>query len=72
MTLDPNRTIMRVVIYTISLMLISQGKKSRGKEDPIMKKYVAPEMKALAFVAEESVAAPLDGSKLFNDGELEW
>jgi len=36
-----------------------------------MKKYVAPEMKALAFVAEESVAAPLDGSKLFNDGELE-
>ena len=43
-----------------------------GKEDPTMKKYVAPEMKALAFVAEESVAAPLDGSKLFNDGELEW
>ena len=37
-----------------------------------MKKYITPEMKALAFVAEEAVAAPLDGSKLYNDGELEW
>ena len=37
-----------------------------------MNKYVAPEMKALAFAAEEAVAAPLTGSKLFNDGELEW
>ncbi len=35
-------------------------------------KYIAPEMKVLAFAAEEAVAAPLDGSKLFNDGELEW
>ena len=37
-----------------------------------MKKYVAPEMKALAFVAEEAVSAPLDGSNTYNDGELEW
>ena len=37
-----------------------------------MKKYIAPEMKAIAYVAEETVAAPLDGSKTFNDGELEW
>jgi len=37
-----------------------------------MKKYVAPEMKALAFVADEAISAPLEGSKLFNDGELEW
>ena len=37
-----------------------------------MKKYVTPEMKALAVVAEEAVAADLDGSKLYNDGELEW
>lgn len=37
-----------------------------------MKVYTAPEIKTLAFVAEETVAAPLDGSKLFNDGELEW
>ena len=34
--------------------------------------YVAPEMKVMAFAAEEAVAAALDGSKLFNDGELEW
>jgi len=34
--------------------------------------YVAPELKVMAFNAEEAVAAPLDGSKLFNDGELEW
>ena len=37
-----------------------------------MKIYNAPEMKTLAFVAEEAFNAPLDGSKLFNDGELEW
>ena len=37
-----------------------------------MKKYIAPEMKALAFVAEEAVSAPLDGSNTYNDGELEW
>lgn len=37
-----------------------------------MKKYVAPELKALAFVAEEAVAGELTGSKLYNDGELEW
>ena len=35
-------------------------------------KYVTPEMKVLAFAAEEAVAAALDGSKTFNDGELEW
>lgn len=35
-------------------------------------KYMAPEMKVLAFTAEEAVAAPLEGSKTFNDGELEW
>ena len=35
-------------------------------------KYIAPELKVLAFTAEESVAAPLTGSKTFNDGELEW
>lgn len=37
-----------------------------------MKLYNAPELKTLAFVAEETVAAPLEGSKTFNDGELEW
>ena len=37
-----------------------------------MKKYVAPEMKALAFVAEEAISAPVYGSKATNDGELEW
>ena len=35
-------------------------------------KYIAPEMKVLAFAAEEAVAAPLNGSQVFNDGELEW
>ena len=35
-------------------------------------KYIAPEMKVLAFTAEEAVAAPLTGSKTYNDGELEW
>ena len=37
-----------------------------------MKTYITPEMKVKAFVAEEAINAPLDGSKLFNDGELEW
>ena len=42
------------------------------KEDTTMKKYIAPEMKALAFVAENAVAAPLPGSQ-FNDGQFgEW
>jgi len=35
-------------------------------------KYIAPEMKVIAFTPEETVAAPLEGSKLYNDGELEW
>ena len=35
-------------------------------------KYVAPELKTLAFVSEEAVSAPLVGSNNFNDGELEW
>lgn len=35
-------------------------------------RYVTPELKILAFVAEETVAAPLDGSTLYNDTELEW
>ena len=35
-------------------------------------KYIAPEMKVLAFAAEEAVAADLTGSKTYNDGELEW
>ena len=37
-----------------------------------MKNYQAPELNVLAFAAEQAIAAPLDGSKLFNDGELEW
>ena len=37
-----------------------------------MRKYITPEMKALAFISEEAISQELDGSKLFNDGELEW
>ena len=37
-----------------------------------MKHYRSPELNVLAFAAEQAIAAPLDGSKLFNDGELEW
>lgn len=37
-----------------------------------MKNYLTPEVNLLAFAAEEAVAAPLNGSKVFNDGELEW
>lgn len=37
-----------------------------------MKQYTAPEMKALIFVAEEAITAPLEGSNTFNDGELRW
>ena len=37
-----------------------------------MKKYIAPEMKALAFVAEEAISAALEGSTVYNDAELEW
>lgn len=35
-------------------------------------KYMTPEMKVLAFTAEEAVAAPLEGSSLYNDTELDW
>lgn len=35
-----------------------------------MKKYIAPEM--ITMVYTEIIAAPLEGSKQFNDGELEW
>ena len=37
-----------------------------------MKKYFAPELKALNFAAEEAISAPLEGSNTYNDGELEW
>ena len=37
-----------------------------------MKKYIAPEMMALSFAAEEAISAKLEGSNTYNDGELEW
>ena len=37
-----------------------------------MKKYVTPEMKVNAFISEEAISAPLEGSEKFNNGELEW
>ena len=37
-----------------------------------MKSYASPALAVLAFISEEAVAAPLEGSKTFNDGELEW
>ena len=37
-----------------------------------MKKYITPEMKALAFISEEAIGAPFEGSDNYNDGELEW
>lgn len=37
-----------------------------------MKSYLSPQITILGYASEEAVAAPLDGSKLFNDGELEW
>ncbi len=37
-----------------------------------MKKYIAPAMETLSFVSMEAIGAQLDGSKTFNDGELEW
>lgn len=37
-----------------------------------MKEYVAPQINALAFVAEEAIGAPLTGSNTYNDGELDW
>ena len=41
------------------------------RRKPVMK-YIAPEMKALAFAAEEAISAPLEGSTVYNDAELEW
>lgn len=35
-----------------------------------MKKYIAPEMNELAFVAEEAVAANESGSNIYNDAEF--
>ena len=37
-----------------------------------MKHYLPPALMVLSFAAKETVAAALEGSKLFNDGELEW
>ena len=37
-----------------------------------MKSYLTPALIVLAFTPEEAVAAPLNGSNTFNDGELEW
>lgn len=37
-----------------------------------MKKYNAPVMETLHFAAMEAISAQLEGSKTFNDGELEW
>ena len=35
-----------------------------------MKKYMAPEMEALTFAAEEAVAGGVLPSNIFNDGEF--
>ena len=37
-----------------------------------MKKYTAPELKVLAFAAEETIAATKEynGSNIYNDGEF--
>lgn len=36
-----------------------------------MKKYIAPEMEALTFTAEEAIASPAGfGSSIFNDAEF--
>lgn len=35
-----------------------------------MKKYVAPELQALSFAAEEAIAVDLFGSSIFNDAEF--
>ena len=41
-----------------------------------MRKYITPEMKALAFISEEAIGAPLEpttsNGQTTNDGELEW
>lgn len=37
-----------------------------------MKSYLSPQITILGYTSEEAVAAPLEGSKTFNDGELEW
>ena len=37
-----------------------------------MKNYQTPELQVLAYAMDTAITAPLDGSKLFNDGELEW
>ena len=43
-----------------------------------MKTYTSPEMTTLSFTADEAISAAESGnlankgSKIFNDGELEW
>lgn len=37
-----------------------------------MKLYIAPALETLSFTSMEAIGAELDGSKTFNDGELEW
>lgn len=37
-----------------------------------MKLYLVPQITILGYTSEEAVAAPLEGSNTFNDGELEW
>lgn len=53
------------------LWVITRVSTASGKEDTTMKKYFAPEMNVLAFVAEEAVAAnsEIPGSAT-NDGSF--
>ena len=37
-----------------------------------MKKYTSPAMETLSFTSVEAIGAPLEGSAVYNDGELEW
>ena len=37
-----------------------------------MKSYLSPQITVLGYALEAVVAAPLEGSNTFNEGELEW
>ena len=37
-----------------------------------MKPYANPVLETLYFAVQETIADDLEGSKTFNDGELEW
>jgi len=67
-----------MVKYSSVSIVVSYTYNFGGKEEFIMKEYITPELKALAFIAQEAISTDddngeLTGSHLYNDDKFgEW